>query len=438
MELSGKWLLSMLLAWFPYLLFSQVFTSNGATIFINSGAQMVSNGGMVFTNSSNVTNNGELKVTKNSSFPAQGTISLLSASVVNGNGTYRIEQDWINNAIFNAGSSTVYLYGNTQQFITSATGTVTEFNNLVLQGNGVGVNRKKTLLNVDARVSTTGTLALNNRELETQDNLFSVLNPTSSAISNNQTFGAEGFISSSFLGNLAWTTNSTNTYYFPVGSSDGVTRYRPITIQPESGTANTFTVRMNNTLADNYGYFLAQHDPEIATANSNYFHSIERVSGTTNATIRISYLPSEDGDWNAMAHWKDNQLLWSSMGEGESQAMGNYSSVAKVNWQFPDVYHPYVLTTIMEDLFIPNVFTPNQDGVNDTYFVTGAGIKEFNMVIVNRWGNTVFQTDDIKAVWDGTTGGNPCQDGTYFYVVTAKSASKEYKKQGHITLNTGL
>lgn len=438
MRLSTAWLLSMLLAWYPYTLFSQVFTSNGATIHFSNGAVVTSNGGLSLTNTSNFTNNGELRITKNATSTFLGTFSILDGSSANGNGAYWVEQDWINDASFNAGTSSVYLNGNTQQFITSSNGTISEFNNLILLGNGTGVNRKKSLVNVDARISSTGTLTINNRELETQDNLFSILNPSSTAISNDQTLGLEGFVSSDFAGNLSWNTNSTNTYYFPVGSSDVVTRYRPITIQPESSGLNTFTVRMNNTLADNYGYFLGLHDEEISAANENYFHSIERVSGTSNATVGIAYLPSEDGDWNSMAHWKDDQVLWNSMGEGNVQTIGNYSSVAKVNWQFPDLYHPYVLTTIMEDLLIPNVFTPNQDGVNDVYFVSGSGIEEFNMLIVNRWGNVVFQTDDIKASWDGTSGGNPCQDGTYFYTVNAKSSSKEYKKQGHITLTTGL
>lgn len=423
---------------FSFVSYCQIFTSNGATVQINSGAVLTCNGGASISNASNLTNQGQFRITKNSTLLLPGTFTLSSGAVVGGNGTYWVEQDWLNNATFNAGSSKVELYGNTQQFISSTNATSTEFNELILTGNGSGNNRKKSLVNVGARVSTTGRLILNNRELETQNNVFSVLNNSSWAITNDQTFGSEGFVSSDDLGYLTWNTLSTNDYLFPVGSSLGTLRYRPINIQPNLASANQFAVRLNNVIADVYGYFLSQSDPEISTANANYFHSIEQLSGSSNANIEITYLPSVDGEWASMAHWLDNESLWNTMGETDLATIGNYSVVQKTGWNFPDVYHPYVLTTMTEELTIPNVFTPNQDGINDTYFVTAKGLKEFNMVIVNRWGNVVFQTDDLQNSWDGTSNGTTCEDGTYFYMITAKSATKEYKKQGHITINGSL
>ena len=56
-------------------------------------------------------------------------------------------------------------------------------------------------------------------------------------------------------------------------------------------------------------------------------------------------------------------------------------------------------------------------------------------MIVNRWGNPVFETTDPAAVWDGTSGGNPCNEGTYFYILKAKSSGKDKVMQGHITLH---
>lgn len=438
MILHLKRLLFVAVTTLPLLTFSQILTSNGALVQINGGAVVTCNGGVTISNASNVTNNGQLRTTKNSTLAVPGTLGILSGSSISGNGAYWVEQDWLNDATFNAGSSVVQLYGNSQQFISSSNSTITEFNDLVLTGNGVGADRKKSLLAVDARISTTGTLDLNDRELETQDNLITVLNTSVTAVSNNQTFGSEGFVSSDNLGYMIWNTQSTNVYLFPVGSSLGTLRYRPAVIQPESASANGFAVRLNNSSANGYGYILSQHDPEISTANDLYFHSIEQLSGASNANVEIAYLPSTDGDWSSMAHWKENQALWNAMGETDQLAIGNYSTVSKLAWDFPDVYHPYVLTTITEEIIIPNVFTPNEDGVNDTYFITAKGLKEFNMVIVNRWGNVVFESDDVQFSWDGTTNGDKCGDGTYFYIITAKSATKDYKKQGHITINGSL
>ena len=415
--------------------YSQIFFANNALIQINSNAVVHTNGGVILTNGTDLTNNGTLQVTKNSTFPQAGNFTLTSTTVVNGNGLYRVEQDWTNDATFTAQSSTVNLYGDAQQFITSTNGTTTEFNNLTLTGTGTGNNRKKTLQNIDSRVSLTGILALNNRELETQTNDFTVLNSSSAAITNSLTFGAEGFVSSLDPGYLIWNSNSQNAYVFPVGSSLGTLRYRPAKIQPSSANAHSYGVRMNNVSADNYNYFLAQNDGSIESANALFFHSIEQLNGNSPAEVGVAYLPSADGDWSGMAHWHTGQTQWNSMGQTADAAISSYTYVNKSAWDFSEPGTPYVLVNLMDALVIPNVFTPNGDGVNDVFSINGKAITDFNLTIVNRWGNTIFESNDINTSWDGTSNGTPCLDGTYFYILKAKSTSNDYNKHGHVTLN---
>jgi gliding motility-associated-like protein len=81
---------------------------------------------------------------------------------------------------------------------------------------------------------------------------------------------------------------------------------------------------------------------------------------------------------------------------------------------------------------IPNVFTPNGDGVNDEFFIPGAGaLRDFRVEIYNRWGRKVYEWTDPQAGWDGE-GHN---DGVYFYVVTAKRGNGEdYIEKGNVTL----
>lgn len=86
-------------------------------------------------------------------------------------------------------------------------------------------------------------------------------------------------------------------------------------------------------------------------------------------------------------------------------------------------------------LIIPNVFTPNNDSVNDVFRVTGFNIIEFNCTIFDRWGIQLFYWNDITKGWDGKSGGKEVPDGTYFYIINAKDIdAKEIKKQGHISL----
>ena len=87
-------------------------------------------------------------------------------------------------------------------------------------------------------------------------------------------------------------------------------------------------------------------------------------------------------------------------------------------------------------LTLPNVFTPGSDGSNDVFFFPNTAITEFEAVIVNRWGVTVFVYDDINDVWDGTDkNGSECKDGIYFYTYKALSTNgTEYEGQGNVNL----
>ena len=70
-------------------------------------------------------------------------------------------------------------------------------------------------------------------------------------------------------------------------------------------------------------------------------------------------------------------------------------------------------------LYIPNTFTPNGDGINDTFGINGEAINEFNMIIYNRWGEQVFSSDNTNKRWDGTFQGKKVSSGSYVYKVTA-------------------
>ncbi len=71
---------------------------------------------------------------------------------------------------------------------------------------------------------------------------------------------------------------------------------------------------------------------------------------------------------------------------------------------------------------VPSAFTPNGDGVNDVIYVDGWGIKKLNYFrIFNRWGQLLFESNDIKVGWDGTYNGVPQNMETYVYQVSAET-----------------
>ena len=85
--------------------------------------------------------------------------------------------------------------------------------------------------------------------------------------------------------------------------------------------------------------------------------------------------------------------------------------------KYKDTIHINVVELIcgLPNLFIPNAFSPNGDGVNDNMCFRGEWIREFHIAIYNRWGEKVFETNDINECWDGRYKGNKCQSGVYMY-----------------------
>ncbi len=77
------------------------------------------------------------------------------------------------------------------------------------------------------------------------------------------------------------------------------------------------------------------------------------------------------------------------------------------------------------NIYIPNAFTPNGDGMNDTFGVKGEGIRNFRLYIYNRWGEKIFETTNPKQQWDGYYNGQPVEQGTYVVQVFAYGLSKK-------------
>lgn len=86
-------------------------------------------------------------------------------------------------------------------------------------------------------------------------------------------------------------------------------------------------------------------------------------------------------------------------------------------------------------LFIPNSFTPNDDGLNDIFQVKGINFEKFDISIFNRWGELIYQTNDPLSGWNGKYKGSECQQDVYVYLIRYYNLkSRVFQKVGHITL----
>jgi gliding motility-associated-like protein len=91
------------------------------------------------------------------------------------------------------------------------------------------------------------------------------------------------------------------------------------------------------------------------------------------------------------------------------------------------------------ELEVPNVFSPNGDGVNDEFRVAYRSLKKFEMVVFNRWGRKVYESSDPADGWDGTIGNTLAAPGVYFYYIrgVGYNADEVYELKGPIHLIRG-
>ena len=84
---------------------------------------------------------------------------------------------------------------------------------------------------------------------------------------------------------------------------------------------------------------------------------------------------------------------------------------------------------------VPNVFTPNGDGVNDQFKVSYQSISDFKILLYSSWAGRVYISTDPAQGWDGRVGGKLAPPGVYYYLITATGTDgKKYKMKGYVNL----
>jgi gliding motility-associated-like protein len=100
-------------------------------------------------------------------------------------------------------------------------------------------------------------------------------------------------------------------------------------------------------------------------------------------------------------------------------------------------YSNYACVEQLPLVHTANAFTPDGDGLNDTYIPVQAymNLEGYEFSVFNSWGGQIFSTSDPQEGWNGTSNGVPSQDGVYLYIVKYKVMGESYMdKKGTITL----
>ncbi len=370
-------------------------------------------------------NNGDTLFVNNDVIYVNGGITNVANGVFDNYGKIYLTQNWTNNAgnpSFTGASNGEIILSGVNQTIQGTD--ITEFYILTLQGTGI-----KSLNGINTIVKQQ--LNLNDIELATDVNTLFITNPSLNAIQR-----SSGFVSSLGTGSLSREMTLGLPYLFPVGSSDGIERYRPVKIRPTLNANVTYTVRMANVNATSEGYDINFKEQKISQVNPNFYHLIKRTNGSQNADLIFYYSTVEDGIVNDVAHWQNNPQ-WESI-DAKADAPENGLNALKVeSWN--DFSNPAFALTITDiicgEVFFPTIFSPNGDGLNDEQCVFGNCIKEIYWAVYNRWGEKMFETEDKNACWDGAFRGNPLNTGVYVYKLTAILINGEIIKQnGNLSL----
>ncbi len=178
------------------------------------------------------------------------------------------------------------------------------------------------------------------------------------------------------------------------------------------------------------------------STTTRYWVIVTNTAGCTDSastTISVTDLPVVDaGPDRSMFIGQRIHLDGNATGPGYSFIWSPALYINDVNTLQPVVSPPsdirYILTAVsgsgcrsvsdtmlvkvFNDLFIPNAFTPNGDGLNDTWNIPAlSAMPGFELFIYNRYGQLIFQTKKQPIAWDGTYKGSACSAGAYTYVI---------------------
>jgi gliding motility-associated-like protein len=194
-------------------------------------------------------------------------------------------------------------------------------------------------------------------------------------------------------------------YTDPNGCKDNLTKTGLITVHPRPNAA-FYANPGNTTILEPHVYFI-----NTSSGASSYLWDIAGLLQTT----------AQNPDYEFGAPGLYQVSLW---------VTNNFGCTDSVI-QFVDIDPDHVI-------YIPNAFSPNFDGKNDIFQAEAFGIYEkesFRMTVFDRWGNKMFEADDINKGWDGTKKGDVLLEDVFVYVVEYKDISgKKHTKTGSVSL----
>ena len=208
---------------------------------------------------------------------------------------------------------------------------------------------------------------------------------------------------------------------------------------PGPDSPNTFQATVWQNLSSGWYYFSVSdnvctiNDSVFVEQNNQPVAQFEADPTSGNAPLNVVFTNNSE---NA------SSFEW-DFGNGETASVNDMSSqnttygqegvyivtLTAIEGECTDVATQEIVVNLILPLSydLPNVFTPNGDGSNDVFTVNAQNATSMSLSITNRWGNIVFQSDDVNATWNGRimNTGEMCAEGVYFYTLKIAGADLE-------------
>ncbi|MEO5642873.1 MAG: gliding motility-associated C-terminal domain-containing protein [Bacteroidia bacterium] len=204
----------------------------------------------------------------------------------------------------------------------------------------------------------------------------------------------------------------TTTYTVTITDANGCTSASTTTVQVNALPSAAFTTNAVNGVItlNGAGSQACFYGPAGA---SGWFWDLNGVATSTLQSPCVPLSPADAGAYCASLTVVDNL---------------GCTSTDSVCLEINDVYYS-----------VPNVFTPDNDGVNDGFVITNLGMRTLHCDIYNRWGELMYQWDGTTGYWNGQTkNGNDAVDGVYYYTAYMSDfRDKTYEINGFVQLIRG-
>jgi gliding motility-associated-like protein len=163
--------------------------------------------------------------------------------------------------------------------------------------------------------------------------------------------------------------------------------------------------------------------PLSATLNAN----TENIGGYTATYEWRFYTPGNSSQPFLVRYDESTDYIFEKSGTTYVELYATFvngSDTIKYESEYWENAKPISVTVSESKLEVPNAFSPNGDGINDTFHVKDGyqSLVDFHAYIYNRWGQLLFDWTNPADGWDGTYKGHQVKDGVYFVLVKAKGA----------------